>query len=152
MSYTFKKIENATYMGGGKLCEIYDAFPERALALGQLKTLFGEPMYITEDYENQFSYDIEAIDETGVVCQLSAYSGPTGPSIGGARGEEVEKAARALAVYIRQATATDYEYEGYYLDAPCKIRMGVRNGVPYAQEEELHLSDEELRELFHRIG
>ena len=29
----------------------------------------------------------------------------------------------------------DYQYEGYYLDLDSKITMGIKDGVPYYNEE-----------------
>ena len=29
----------------------------------------------------------------------------------------------------------DYQYEGYYQDLDLKISMGIKNGVPYYNEE-----------------
>ncbi len=154
MNYTFKKETEYKINGGSKLCNIYDIgeFDKQVLALGQLKTLFGEPHYITENLENQFSYLIAATDETGKTIHFDVYSASSGPAIGGMHGKEYEEAAKALKKHIRQADASDYDYEGYYLDAPCKVRMGVKNGVPYTEEEMLDLTEEEFVKLFERVN
>lgn len=148
MKYTFKKEAECRIMNGGsKLCNIYEDFSKYVLVFGQLKTLFGEPLYVTENLEEQYSYSISATDETGSIFFLDAYSGPTGPAICGL--SEAREAAEALAAYIRAAEVSDYDYEGYYLDAPCKVRMGVKNGQPY--EEESELTDQEAAELFQKL-
>ncbi len=107
------------------------------LCLGQLKTLFGEPLYITEDMEDQYSYCILAVSKEGKEVYLDVYSGPSGPAIGGKHDSDSLAAADELAELITSAEASDYEYEGVYWDGPCIVRQGVRNGVPYNEEEEL---------------
>lgn len=133
------------------ICNIIDGFPsdygeQVALVYGRLRGLFGEPLYEEEDTENQYSYCIIATAEDGKEIVLDAYSGPSGPAIGGHHDEESRAAAAQLVKYIQQAVPADYEYEGYYMDGPTRIRQGVKNGVPYFEEEEL--SDEEMEELF----
>lgn len=150
MAYNFKKEAEIRYEGvSGKICSIYEDYSKHVLALGQLKTLFGEPLYVSENLENQFEYCISATDEAGNTFYLSAYSGPSGPSIGGCR--EAKEAALALVALIQEAAVSDYEYEGYYLDGPCKVRMGVKDGQPYEEEEVLDLSDEEMVALFQKF-
>ena len=107
------------------------------LCFGQLKTLFGEPLYITEDMEDQYSYCILAVSKEGKEVYLHVYNGPSGPAIGGKHDSDSLAAADELAELITSAEASDYEYEGVYWDGPCIVRQGVRNGVPYNEEEEL---------------
>ncbi len=148
MKYTFKKSEeDKTIAGSSKLCGIYDDFGKDILAFGQLKTLFGEPLYISENLENQFSYCIVATSESGEIYYLDAYSASSGPSIGGPA--SAREAAMALATYIREAAVSDYDYEGYYLDGPSKVKMGIKNGQPYEEYEEL--SPDEAIDLYQRI-
>ena len=150
MKYIFKKSdEDKTVAGSSRICRIYDGFNKDVYALGQLKTLFGEPLYITENLENQFSYCIMATDENGKTCYLDVYSASTGPAIGGPA--SAREAANALAAYIRGAKASDYDYEGYYLDGPCKVKRGIKNGQPYEESEELVLSSKEMRALLQRL-
>lgn len=153
MAYTFKKeTEYKIEEGSSWICSIYEEdYDKQVLALGQLKTLFGEPHYITENLENQFGYSIAVTDEAGKTIYLDVYSGASGPSIGGMQGEEYEKAVEALTAYIKEADVSDYDYEGYYMDAPCKVKMGVKNGVPYEEEEMLDLTEEEFNELYERL-
>ena len=37
------------------------------------------------------------------------------------------------------------------MDVPCKVKMGVKNGKPYTEEEILNLTDEEFEELYKRL-
>lgn len=123
-----------------------------AMAFGQLKQLFGEPLYVTRNLENQYDYCISATDEHGETVYLTAYSAGSGPAIGGGNDSKSREAADALAAYISQAQAADYKYEGYYLDGPCIVRFGVIHGVPYAEEENLEqFSEEELQALLKEL-
>ena len=106
------------YQGGSTLC------------LGQLKTLFGEPLYVKKNLEDQYAYCILAAGEDGKEIYLQVYSGPTGPAIGGEQDADSARAADALAELITSAKAADYDYEGYYMDGPCIVREGVRGGAP----------------------
>lgn len=84
------------------------------LCLGQLKTLFGEPLYMTEDMEDQYAYCILAVSEDGKENYLHVYSGPSGPAIGGRQDPDSCAAADELAELITSTKASDYEYEGVY--------------------------------------
>ena len=71
--YRFEKANVAKdfYMPSSNICSIYE-FDENfeknyVLALGQLKHLFGEPDYMTNNLENQFRYVIKATNEKGDV-------------------------------------------------------------------------------------
>ena len=131
----------------GKICSVYDfEFDKYPLAYGQLKTLFGEADFETDDVENQYRYVLCATGPSGRKHVLDAYSGPSGPSIGGAY--EGVKAAEALVELIRNTEPTDYAYEGYYMDAFVKVMMGVKDGQPYYSDVEL--SEDEVREVFDR--
>ncbi len=154
--YTFKRSQEpeSTMYYSSKICNIYYPFgadfnENMAKFPGQLKFLFGEPFVMNEDFENILNYIIEAKDEFGNILLLSVYSAGSGPSIGGhSKDNETEyiKAAEELATYIREADVLDYEYEGYYLDGPNKIKMGIKNGKPYYEETEM--SEEEALELY----
>ena len=157
--YTFKKSQapQSAMDYSSQICNIFsiDSNFEENMARfpGQLKYLFGDPLYMTEDFEDMLSYIIEATDESGNTLLLNVYSAGTGPAIGGHYEndrEAYQKAAHELAAYISQADASDYEYEGYYLDGPSKIEMGVENGKSYYKETEM--SDEEVSEVFKRFG
>lgn len=158
MKYTFT-AEGADKLQSGtsKICGIYDDFtdPEyaqkQAKGLGQLKALFGEPLYISENCEEQFSYCISAASEDNRKLYFEVYSGPSGLSIGGRMDELSKNAANLLAEYICSAETVDYDYTGYYMDGPCKIEQGIKDGVPYYHEEELVLSEEEFKELYQKL-
>ena len=123
------------------------ALNEEALALtyGRLLTLFGPPAYEGSDMEDQYRFDIEARDEQGGVRFLYAYSGPSGPAVGGGREKPDRLAADQLAELVQSAQPSDYDYTGYYLDGSCKICMGVKGGTAYFEESEL--TDEDFRKM-----
>lgn len=103
--------------------------------------------FIAQDLEDQFAYCILALTEEGKEIYLQVYCGSTGPAIGGKQDKDSRDAADALAKLIVQARPSDYAYEGYYWDGPTVVREGIRNGIPYRQEEELDMPVEELRRL-----
>lgn len=136
---------NHKMAGGSKIRNITRDPEGEILCLGQLKTLFGEPLYISMDLEDQYAYCIMAVDKEGKEIYLQAYSGPTGAAIGGEQDADSRAAADELAGLIVNAQPSDYDYEGYYMDGLCSVKMGVRNGEPYIEEGSL--SEEEMIEL-----
>lgn len=143
-------------MLSSKLRNILEGFSpdygrQTALVLGRLRTLFGQPLYLTENLEEQYSYCVRAEGPEGGPIYLEAYSGASGPAIGGAWGEREQKAADALAACIQAASPEDYDYEGYYMDGPSRVRMGVKNGTPYFEEEPLDLPEDEMKALYDRL-
>jgi len=112
-----------------------------SLFIGQTLTLFGEPDYWTEDYENIFSCVVSA-EHNGNIIFLDVYHGAGGPAIGGPTGGEAEQAADELAEIIVSAEPTDYEWEGVYEDVGVTIKMGVKDGEPYYESEMPEESEE----------
>lgn len=161
MPYTFTAENTPDNLpGGGQICLIIENFDKdymtnNALVYGKLKTLFGEPLYETEDNENLYSYCIRATSKDGDIVYLDVYSGPTGPAIGGDSRDDMnekrKEAAAVLVEYIWQAEASDYECTSYYMDTFSKVTMGVKDGVPYCEETILNLSPEEADALFKRV-
>lgn len=153
--YKFENV-NATieyYMPSSKICSIYEFdknFEKNwVMAFGQLKYLFGNPRYITNNLENQFRYIIKAMNENGDGLRLEVYCASSGPVIGGLNDANSNLAAQELAAYIRQAPAVDYDYEGYYLDAMSKVHHSIQNGVP--SWEEMKASTKELETFAEEI-
>jgi len=162
MTYKFRvatEEERKNSFGTSRICNIYDyvtyasQFEEKtALVFGQLKFLFGEPLYVSKDLEAQYGYYITAEDENGSEYLLTAYSGPSGPAIGGnAEDEKTCAAAEALAEYIGNAEASDYAYSGYYMDGPSLVKMGIKDGIPYYEEEELEPTEENFDKFYRMI-
>ncbi|MCI8699444.1 MAG: hypothetical protein HFF29_10145 [Oscillospiraceae bacterium] len=144
-----EEAKRAGCPSGEKIRGLY-AFDEKEFALtyGRLRTLFGPPAYEESDLENQYCFGIEARDEQGGVRFLYAYSGPTGPAVGGGQEELDRLAADQLAELVHSAEPSDYDYTGYYLDGPCKVRMGVKDGKAYFEESEL--TNEDFRKMIGR--
>lgn len=156
MAYTFRSESDEKKLpGGSKICNIIDGFADYgnqfALVYGQIKALFGAPVYETENMENLFSYCICATSEDGTCVYLDVYCAGTGPAVGGLQDEASRQAAQELAAYIRQASPVDYRCKCYYMDGPSSIETGVLNGKPFYQEEELQLSEEQFKELYARL-
>ena len=140
--YQFKAVDDLQKISGSNIMNIIDGFPpdyneQAVLIYGKLRTLFGDPLYEEEDIENQYTYVVATTTEDSREIFLHAYNGPSGPAIGGQQDEESRKAAYQLSEMIQQAAPTDYDYVGYYMDGPSRIREGIKNGVPYFEEEEL---------------
>lgn len=155
--YQFKAVDDQEKISGSKIMNIIEGFPsdyseQAVLIYGKLKTLFGEPLYEEKSVENQYTYGVVTLAEDGREIFLHVYNGPSGPAIGGQQDAESRKAAHQLLELIRQATPTDYDYVGYYLDGPSRIQEGIKNGVPYYEEVELEdLSEEEMDEIFREV-
>ena len=88
---------------------------------------------------------IYEFDENGNALFLEVYSASSGPAIGGINDSDSKSAASELALYIRQAQAIDYDYEGYYLDTMSKVHHRIKNGVPSWEETEM--SEKEFEEF-----
>ena len=155
--YQFKAVNDMEKISGANIMNIIDGFPsdyseQTVLNYGKLKTLFGDPLYEEKDIENQYTYGVVTTTEDGREIFLHVYNGSSGPAIGGQQNEESRKAAYQLSEMIRQATPTDYDYVGYYLDGPSRIQEGIKNGVPYHEEVTLdNLSREEMDEIFREV-
>ena len=138
MKYSFKTSQDINLIYGTSLIlNIADDYSgeEFAKIQGQLITLFGEPLETSPDLENAYNYVIIATDARGKQTVLPTYCGPSGPAIGGDVSiQGIREIAGELKSYIKQATPLDYEYVGYYLDAPAKIIQKVENGVAFYVE------------------
>ena len=136
--YKFKKAnENNKMMGNGKLAGMYeyDDSPAHSLFIGQVITCFGEPDYVTENNEDLCSWSVVASDEAGEEINLEIYYGPSGPAIGGPDGAKAKSAADELVKIIKEAKPSEFHYESIYEDMGVKVKMGVKNGVPYYDSE-----------------
>ncbi|MDE5748921.1 MAG: hypothetical protein K2I21_15270 [Acetatifactor sp.] len=156
MKYTFKSEGTEDKLpGGSKICNIIVGFADYenqfALTYGKIKALFGEPLYETENMEELFSYCISATSEDGTTVYLEIYCGPTGHSICGLHDEASMAAAQELTDYIKQADPVDYSCKCYYMDGPCVLNFGIKDGQPFYQGEELILPEKEFKELYARL-
>ena len=109
---------------------------ESVIAYGRLRALFGEPNYETQNFEDAYSYILFVESESSEKIYLEVYEGSSGPAIGGLNNAESLQAAETLKKLIEESEeVADYQYEGYYLDLDSKITMGIKDGVPYYNEE-----------------
>ena len=109
---------------------------EPVIAYGRLRALFGEPNYETQNFEDAYSYILFVEPESSEKIYLEVYEGSSGPAIGGLNNAESLQAAETLKKLIEESEeVADYQYEGYYQDLDLKISMGIKNGVPYYNEE-----------------
>ena len=109
---------------------------ESVIAYGRLRALFGEPNYETQNFEDAYSYILFVESESSEKIYLEVYEGSSGPAIGGLNNAESLQAAETLKKLIEESEeVADYQYEGYYQDLDLKISMGIKNGVPYYNEE-----------------
>ena len=150
MTYSFEISNDLNrIVSAGKLINIIERFGpqysrDTTKVFGQLLAIFGDPIYVTKNMEDAYSYVIIAKDENDIEHVLNVYEGSTGPAIGGY--ESSLDAAQQLAEQIRSAQPMDYEYEGYYFDGPTKIHKGVTNGEVFYSEVEI--SDDEFRQAY----
>lgn len=122
--------------GSSLICNVSE---DHAVYYGKLQSLFGKPTYETEDFEDPFNYILTAKDEENNTVVIYAYSGSSGPAIGGCHDAKSLEAAKQLEDMIHNASVVDYEYNGYYFDGPCEVHMGIRDGIPYMEETEMEL-------------
>ena len=109
---------------------------ESVIAYGRLRALFGEPNYETQNSEDAYSYILFVEPESSEKIYLEVYEGSSGPAIGGLNNAESLQAAETLKKLIEESEeVADYQYEGYYQELDLKISMGIKNGVPYYNEE-----------------
>ena len=148
--YTFKAEKSMDKLPQNRsaICGISE---DPVLVYGKLKSLFGEPIYETQNLEEQYAYCICAVNEEGQECYIEVYNGSSGAAIGGSGSKESSQAAAELVEVIQAASAVDYDYTGYYMDAAVKICQGIKNGEVYQRGEELNLSEEEFAELYKRL-
>ncbi|MDE6501387.1 MAG: hypothetical protein K2L10_04825 [Ruminococcus sp.] len=147
--YKFRKATeeelSALEMNGcSKLCSVYDldcTDEKFALFFGKLITLFGEPDYTTDDYENMYSYWITAEDGQSKIY-LEVYHGASVASVGGKpMGTDREqekiymKVAGELISFIESAEPSDYEWQGVYEDIPVNIKYTVKDGKTFIEYE-----------------
>ena len=140
--YNVEKSVDIIPAGSSLICRVSE---ELVLYYGKLQSLFGKPTYETENLEEQFNYCFTAKDESGDAVVIYAYSGSSGPAIGGRSDTKSIEAAKQLAEMIHNASVIDYAYSGYYLDGQMKVKMGIRDGIPYM--EEVEMTEEEFKEV-----
>lgn len=116
------------------------------LIFGKLKTLFGEPNYLSINNEDWFGYFIMYKGK-----YFEIYGASDIAHIGGDDSKESIELAKELSEYILSTNSSDYEWTSYYIDFNLKITYKVENGIPSRKIEELTLSDEEFSRLYNKV-
>ena len=135
--FTFRRADRSKYQGGSNIRNVGNSSQQAAVLFpGQAIALFGQPDQFTDDYEDIFSMVVSAEREGCEPVYLEIYQGPSGPAIGGdCHSIEANAAAKELAQLLLAAKPADYDWEGDYADIPVHIKMGVKNGVPYHEDD-----------------
>lgn len=142
--YTFRKStrdeKSQAYVGmsGNWIYQPGEAGDEEyALFFGKVRTIFGEPDFISEDWENMYSYSITAENsEDNNKLFFEIYHGSGGSSLAMyADSDAYKKAGKQLIELIESAEPADYEWEGVYEDIPVNIKYIVRNGKVKVESE-----------------
>ncbi|WP_419891589.1 hypothetical protein [Paenibacillus xylanexedens] len=137
--YTYKSItEEDQTLGFSKFLDtgIFEG-EESAKFRGSLLTLFGDPLYKSDNAEDAYHYLIEVSKDASKWCFM-VYEGPSGPSIGCDSNENQPnaiEASKALLEKIRETTPSDFNEVIYYEDFDSKITYGCKNGECFYKEE-----------------
>lgn len=141
--YTFRKIGNKEFRektsevtyGGEWLYQPGEAGDkEYALFYGEIQALLGEPNSRSDDWENMYNYNIEAVATDGKTLYFMVYHGAGGPSVSlpteleGTDEAAYRSASSELTRMIEAAAPVDYVWEGVYEDIPVNIKYIVKNG------------------------
>lgn len=136
--YKFLALNDQKLLGGSYFADPRVEYgKESAKFRGSLLTLFGEPVYKTDDASNAYTYVIQVKENNQNACIFTVYEGPSGTAIGynGKGDKETETAAEALITEIIMTTPLDYEEVVIYHDFGNKITYGCKNGICYFREE-----------------
>lgn len=153
--YQFKSIKNENLIcGTSRITNLY-LFPEynEVQIMGRLKTLFGEPVYETNNYENAYLYVIEAVDSISVDYPLyfTVYQGPSGCAVGASINcEEIRNAIGQFKELLLKTKPSDFMYEGYYMDDYMRIKSGICDGKFIFEEEAL--DEDEIETVWKEWG
>lgn len=141
--FTFRKITNEEFRektsnisyGGDWIYQPGEAGDEDyALFYGKIQAIFGEPNSQSDDWENMYNYNIEAVASDGNKLYFMMYHGAGGPSVSlptkleGSEGAAYRSASEDLIHIIDEASPADYVWEGVYEDIPVDIKYTVKNG------------------------
>lgn len=138
--YSFSVQKNETELFGSSKVENLVLFSEHneVQIQGRMKALFGEPLYETENYEDAYTYVIQATDSEGTHIYFTVYQGGSGTAIGAkSNREQLQDALEDFKRLLRDTSPVDFLYEGYYMDAYVKIKRGIQNGIPFFEETEI---------------
>lgn len=145
--YQFTALKTEQFLCSSKILNL-NLFPEynEVYIKGILKSLFGEPLYESEDYEQAYSYIIKATDKEGKEWLFDVYQGCTGSAVGAEEDtNELRKVLDEFQALLRETKPVDFHYEGHYIDSYMKIIYGIKDGKPYY--DEIPFEDDEIEEI-----
>jgi len=125
--------DNNSFIPGSKIANLQLFSEHNEVKIqGILRTLFGEPLFESDNYEDAYCYMIEAIDSENsndLSLHFYVYQGSSGCAIGGlSLSTQMKEAINQFKELLKNTEPSDFMYEGYYMDAFVKIRQGIQNG------------------------
>lgn len=149
LSFTFETLSDSSVLNGSSYFMNFgsmEAQKDAVITEGKLLSVFGEPAYKSENYENSFSYIIRAVSDDGRSVILNVY-GVGAVHIGALQQDEFSRvAAEELIEYVSAAEPSDFERTVYYLDFNMQIDISLKNGIVSIKESQI--SAEKALELF----
>lgn len=109
-----------------------------AKLLGNIMTLFGQPLHKDPGRGLLYGYLIEAKNQEGNILYLDLHFASGGPTVFCDNNTEALQAVEELVKLIVDASPTDYEYN-FLGDELSKVKSGVKNGKPYWKEKSMLL-------------
>ena len=149
MQFTFESLKNAELAQGSFYMMDFgevESTEQAALVEAKLLTVFGEPVYKSQNMENSFEYVIQAMSDTGRSVILTVYN--VGIVHIGCELQDsfARDAADALIAYVNAAAPTDYARTVYYLDFAAQVDICVKDGQVTLENSEI--SEEKCEALF----
>lgn len=133
LKYTNIK-DSKSLIGTSGIMNVSTDLEEIAAYRGKLITLFGDPLYETDQNDEAFSYLFEASDQANHKWLLTAYQGPSGFAIGGNPGKKDSKAAAvAFVEYLNTMAPADFERSLTYRDDNTNIKYGCKDKKCYTK-------------------
>ena len=145
--FTSLKDENS-FIPGSKIANIQLFSEHNEVKIqGILRTLFGEPLFESDNYEDAYCYMIEATDAdnaSDLCLHFYVYQGCSGCAIGAlSSNSQMKDAIKQFEELLKMTEPSDFMYEGYYINGFVKVRHGIQKGeIIY---EEISLDDEECQ-------
>jgi len=138
--YSFSAQKDETELFGSSKIENLELFSDynEVQIQGRMKALFGEPLYETENYEDAYTYVIQATDSGGENVYFTVYQGGSGPAIGvKSISHRLQDALKEFKQLLKETAPVDFLYEGIYMDACVRIRQGIQDSIPFFEETEM---------------
>ena len=150
MKFEFESLQDISMMPSGYFMDFDGIIAQKDTAIieGKMLTVFGSPIWQSDNYENSFNYIIKATSEDGRSVIFSVYNMGAIHIGSNQQDDYATEAANALIEYVKSAEPTDYERTVYYLDFLLQLDISVKNGVVTIDQSEI--SEEKAVELFNK--